>query len=58
MPFIWSQDCENAFQSLKSALTTPPVLILPDSSRPYVIHTDASDQNIGAVLMQNQGQGL
>ncbi|GJP35280.1 hypothetical protein CLOM_g19773 [Closterium sp. NIES-68] len=39
-------------------LTSAPVLILPDPERNYVIEADASDQAVGAVLMQDQGNGL
>ncbi|GJP77992.1 hypothetical protein CLOP_g8310 [Closterium sp. NIES-67] len=47
-----------AVEQLKQALTTTPVLILPDPERDYVIEADASDQAVGAVLMQDQGNGL
>ncbi|GJP72648.1 hypothetical protein CLOP_g3415 [Closterium sp. NIES-67] len=42
----------------EQALTSAPVLILPDPERDYVIEADASDQAVGAVLMQDQGNGL
>ncbi|CAI7810425.1 unnamed protein product [Closterium sp. NIES-53] len=42
----------------QTALTTVPVLILPDPDRDYVVEADASDQAIGAVLMQDHGNGL
>ncbi|GJP53520.1 hypothetical protein CLOM_g12679 [Closterium sp. NIES-68] len=45
-------------EQLKQALTSAPVLILPDPDRDYVIEADASDQAVGAVLMQDQGNGL
>ena len=49
---VWSDECEKAFRSLKSALTTEPVLRAPDFSRPFIVQTDASDKGIGAVLSQ------
>ncbi|GJP51402.1 hypothetical protein CLOM_g10556 [Closterium sp. NIES-68] len=49
---------QEALEQLKQALTSAPVLILPDPKRDYVIEADASDQAVGAVLMQDQGNGL
>ena len=56
--FHWTEDCQKAFASLKDKLTSPPVLIFPDHSRPFILDTDASDLGIGAVLSQidNDGQ--
>ena len=54
----WGEAEEQAFQQLKQALTTAPVLCLPNPSLPYEVYTDASGFAIGAVLLQNQGAGL
>ena len=43
---------------MKHALTTVPVLILPDPAKPYVAVSDASDTAIGGVLLQDHGAGL
>ena len=43
---------------LKRLLISPPVLIVPDMDLPFVIHADASDFAVGAVLEQDQGHGL
>jgi transposase InsO family protein len=48
----WFPLHEKAFLELKAALVTAPVLLMPDSSKPYTIETDASDYAIGAVLLQ------
>ncbi|KAI8507260.1 hypothetical protein Bbelb_146400 [Branchiostoma belcheri] len=56
-PFSWSIECQTAFDTLRDALTSPPVLAYPDFSRPFTLHTDASDAAIGAVLSQTTDQG-
>ena len=40
-----------AFEALKSALVSPPVLALPVRGRPFMIDCDASEYAIGAVLL-------
>ena len=50
--FEWSTKCEEAFQTLKTKLTTAPVLVLPDTRKDFVIFCDASLQGLGCVLMQ------
>lgn len=49
--FKWSVAAAQAFDALKLALTTAPVLALPDYSIPFVVDIDASGTNIGLVLM-------
>jgi hypothetical protein len=49
----WSAECEASFQALKTALTTAPVLKLPEYDKPFEIIVDASVHGIGAVLMQD-----
>ena len=50
-PELTEEEME-AYESLKKALTEPPVLALPRSDLPYVLDTDASDKQVGAALMQ------
>ena len=53
---IWNDASEQAFKTLKSKLTSEPIVRLPDKSKTYTLRTDASDKGLGAVLLQeNEG---
>nr|GEY01721.1 reverse transcriptase domain-containing protein [Tanacetum cinerariifolium] len=49
-PFVLSQECVDAFQTLKRMLTEAPILIAPDWDMPFELMCDASDFATGAVL--------
>ena len=51
-PFIWRDEQEHAFNALKTALTTAPVLAFPNFQEPFILVTDASGKGLGAALMQ------
>ena len=50
--WTWSERCQNAFEGSKRALSSSPVLVLPDYSKPFEVVCDASTTGIGAVLLQ------
>ncbi|GKB60606.1 reverse transcriptase domain-containing protein, partial [Tanacetum coccineum] len=52
IPFIFSEECIQAFQTLKKKLTEAPIFIAPNWDQPFEIMCDASDYAIGAVLGQ------
>ena len=54
----WNRECQTAFDALREALTSPPVLAYPDYQKPFIIETDASDKGLGAVLSQRQDDQL
>jgi hypothetical protein len=49
-PFIWDEESETAFRSLKISLCTSPLLSYPKMKGQYILDTDASNNGIGAVL--------
>ncbi|GJP42752.1 hypothetical protein CLOM_g2287 [Closterium sp. NIES-68] len=57
-PYKWEPKHQEAMEQLKQSLTSAPVLILPYPERDYVIEANVSDQAVGAVLLQDQGNGL
>ena len=50
----WSEECQRAFDHLKSALTEAPILAYANYAEPFVLYTDASNAGLGAVLAQLQ----
>ncbi|KAF8054210.1 hypothetical protein N665_1335s0001 [Sinapis alba] len=52
VPLVWDEKTEEAFNKLKEALTTAPVLTLPQPGKIYDVYTDASRVGLGCVIMQ------
>ncbi len=56
--FLWSDECKHAFKSVKALLCSAPVLFAPDYSHGFKIDVDASATGAGAVLLQDDGDGV
>ncbi|XP_072074016.1 uncharacterized protein [Arachis hypogaea] len=54
VPFVWTSECEESFQTLKQRLTSAPVLILPEPHESFEVYCDASLKGLGCVLMQHR----
>ena len=56
--FVWSKECQHAFEKVKCLLLSAPVLRAPDFKKPFKLQVDASDIGIGAVLLQEGHHGI
>ena len=56
--FEWSNVCEESFENAKNVLVSYPVMLAPNFSKPFVLATDASNLGAGAVLLQEDDQGV
>ena len=52
--FTWTEETQEAFESLKKHLSPAPILAFPDVKEPFILYTDASLTAMGAVLSQVQ----
>ena len=52
-PWKWDARCQNAFEALKKAVMEESMLALPNYSKSFEIHMDASDFAISGVLLQD-----
>ena len=53
-PVVWMEQHHKAVETLLDHLVSPLILRYPDFSKPFVLHTDASQEGLGAVLYQKQ----
>ena len=56
--FLWNEECQAAFDLLRSALTGDAVMAHPQVGVPYKLYTDASKYAVGAILTQLDKDGL
>ena len=52
--FVWDADCNAAFDKLRRALISTPILAYPEEEGLFTLDTDASNNGLGAVLSQDQ----
>ena len=55
---MWTEKHRAVLEKLIGHLVTPPVMAYPDYQKPYIVHTDASKDGLGAVLYQEQGETI
>ena len=55
-PFVWTEQCQEAFQILKLTLISVHILAYPDFSLPFELQVDASNTAIGMVLAQKNNR--
>jgi len=51
-PFKWSDNHDSSFTTLRNAIMTSPILMIPTDDDPFRLETDASEYAVGAVLSQ------
>uniref|UniRef100_A0A3Q3MQZ4 Gypsy retrotransposon integrase-like protein 1 n=1 Tax=Mastacembelus armatus TaxID=205130 RepID=A0A3Q3MQZ4_9TELE len=56
--FVWSAECQSAFDCVKALLCHSPVLCAPDFSKPFKLDIDASGVGAGGVLIQEDSEGI
>ena len=53
----WTDECQKSFTTLRDAIAKGPVLAIADPGKRYVLHTDASEFALGAILQQEDDNG-
>ncbi|KAM1773936.1 hypothetical protein ACFX12_043370 [Malus domestica] len=57
VPFVWDKTCNNAFESIKKYLSSPPVMGAPVPGKPLILYIAAQESSVGALLAQeNESQ--
>uniref|UniRef100_A0A3B5Q730 Gypsy retrotransposon integrase-like protein 1 n=1 Tax=Xiphophorus maculatus TaxID=8083 RepID=A0A3B5Q730_XIPMA len=57
-PIHWTQNHQETINTLIDKLTEPPILGYPDLTQPFILHVDASQEGLGAVLYQRQNNKM
>lgn len=56
--YVWTSECQTAFDNVKGLLCCSPVLSVPVFGKPFKLEIDASDVGTGAVLLQADDEGI
>ena len=56
-PWNWTDECNTAFETLRTTMITSPVLMLPDHEKLFTLIMDASDYATGTILEQKDALG-
>ena len=51
--FIWTSNCQQAFDQMKALISSNALLAFPDHTQPFDVETDASDYQLGSVIKQS-----
>ena len=54
----WNDECQEAFKKLKQLCIQAPILAYTNYKKPFKLHIDASENRLGDVLYQKQGDGM
>lgn len=52
--YVWTEECQNAFDQFKERLSNPPILIFPDFTQPFILRTDCSMLSASGILSQGE----
>lgn len=56
--FVWTDECQTAFEKVKRILTNCPVIVSPQYDREFRLYCDSSDSGAGSSLMQCDDEGI
>ena len=56
--FLWTEECQTAFDHIKFLLSNPPILRMPDMTGMFRLMSDTSTLAAGAALYQYQGSAF
>ena len=53
VPIVWNEQCQEAFEKIKSYLMKPPILVPPVPEKPLLLYLTTTDTAMGALLAQH-----